>query len=72
MKKRIILVLIFSFCFLNVGFAADNNLDKEAGHTWKAIVIGDTSDRNKTSTPGFRSNLSMHATASATGAMSPR
>ena len=66
MRKGIILGLMVSFCFLNVGFAASNILAVEAGHTWKFIVFGDTPDKNINSTTGITPNLSMLATAIAT------
>ena len=62
-KKSIILGLIFSFCFLNVGIAESNNLVKENGHTWKFIVFGDTPDGNKASSTGISPNFAMLATA---------
>ena len=64
MRKCIIgFCVIFTFCFLNVGFAANNSLALENGHTWKFIVFGDTPDGNKSSTTGISPNLALLATA---------
>ena len=61
-KCIIVLVVMFTFCLQNVGFAANTVMEKETGHSWKFIVFGDTPDKNKNSQTGVTPTLAILAT----------